>query len=287
MVDITGSGFTFVPGLVTVGFGTSDIVVRRIYVLSATHLLADVSVAPGAALSNPDVSVMSGFQLATATAGFQITAAVPNLPAPIPTLFNALPGLNGSYAGAIVSLYGKNLAAPKGTPSLVIGGQPAGILYASPTQINLQIPTGVQSGVAVMTLNNGAVAGYPLAVTIDPTPATITAVENNNGGAITSTSPAHEGDYIVLTLTGLALSGTTIDPSRVQISVSGSMRKALSVTPQGNTYQVAFLLSMTDQIGSNDSLIVYLDGHSSYPASIAIANSNNMFSAPSDSASGN
>jgi uncharacterized protein (TIGR03437 family) len=287
MVDITGAGFTFVPGRVTVGFGTSDIVVRRIYVLSPTHILADVSVAPGAAVSNPDVSVMSGFQLATATAGFQISAAVPNLPAPIPTLFNAVTGLNGSYAGAIVSLYGRNLAAPNGTPSVVIGGQQAGILYASPSQINLQVPTGLQAGPAVLTLNNGAVAAYPIAVSIDPTPATITAVQNNNGAAITVTNPAHPGDYIYLTVTGFGAAGATIDPSRVQIGVMGTLHNGISVTAEGNAYQVAFTLNATDQIGSNDSLIVYLDGHSSYPAAIAIANDNNTFNVALGSAPGN
>lgn len=287
MVDITGTGFTFVPGRVTVGFGTSDIVVRRIYVLSASHILVDVSVAQGAALSSPDVSVMSGFQLATATAGFQITAAVPSLPAAIPTLFNAIPGLNGSYAGAIVSLYGRNLAAPNASPSVVIGGQPAGVLYASPSQINLQIPTGLQPGPAVLTLNNGTVAAYPLAVTIDPTPATITAVQTNTGAAITTASPAHPGDYIVLTLTGFAAAGTTIDPSRVQIGVAGDMRNAISVTSAGNTYQVAFTLSANDPIRSDAPLIVYLDGHSSYPATLAIANANNTFNAPAGSSGGN
>ncbi|HKD05919.1 MAG TPA: IPT/TIG domain-containing protein [Bryobacteraceae bacterium] len=286
MVDITGTGFTFAPGRVSLGFGTSDITVRRVYVLSQAHIQADVSIAPGAALSNPDVSLMSGFQLATVTAGFQITAAVPNLPAAVPSLFNAITGLNGSYAGAIVSLYGRNLAVPNGTTSVLIGGQQAGILYSSPSQINLQIPAGLQPGPAVLALNNGAVAAYPVVVSIDPTPAMIATVHDNNGAAITPSNPAHPGDYITLGLSGFG-SGGTIDPSRVQIGVAGAMQNAVSVTAQGDVYQVAFTLSSSVPIASNDSLIVYLDGHSSYPATIAIANANNIFSAPAVASSGN
>ena len=72
-IDITGSGLTFTPGQTIVGFGTSDVLVQRVFVLSPNHLQVDVSVSPNAALSNADVSVLAGFQLATAPSGFQIT----------------------------------------------------------------------------------------------------------------------------------------------------------------------------------------------------------------------
>src|SRR5580704_2699328 len=116
MVDITSSGFNFIQGQTAVGFGSSDVVVRQVFVLGPNHLQADVSVAAGAALSSPDVSVFSGFQMATMTAGFHIAAATNGLPAPIPILTNVSPGLNGIYAAAIVSLYGTNLTAANATP---------------------------------------------------------------------------------------------------------------------------------------------------------------------------
>ncbi len=55
-VDITGSGFAFTPGLTTVGFGTTDVVVRQLFVLSPNHLKAGAcQFSPHAALANPDV----------------------------------------------------------------------------------------------------------------------------------------------------------------------------------------------------------------------------------------
>ena len=139
-VDITTAGFTFTDGEAAVGFGTSDIAVRRVFVLGPNHLQADVSVAAGADLSSSDVSVFSGFETTTATAGFRITPAVYGLPAPIPVLTNALTGLTGVYPGAIVSLYGSNMQVADATPVVTFDNQPAAILYSSPTQINLQLP---------------------------------------------------------------------------------------------------------------------------------------------------
>ena len=66
MVDITAAGVNFQQGLTNVGFGTSDVLVRRVFVLSSTHLQVDVSVSPGAALTSSDTSgIVTGFQLAS------------------------------------------------------------------------------------------------------------------------------------------------------------------------------------------------------------------------------
>ena len=272
MVDITGTGFNFVPGQVNVGFGTSDIVAQRIFVLSPTHIQVNVAVSPNAALSNPDVSVMSGFQLATAPAGFQITPTVKGLPSVYPVLTNAAPNLTGAYAGAVVSLYGTSLTSAAGPTSITIGGQPASILYSSASQVNLQIPSNLPPGPAVLTLNNGTVSSYPVAVNVDTVPAAIGAIQNANGAYITAASPAHPGDNLTVSLTGFAPSGSVIAPGRVQIAVAGVMHNAAQVlSPVTGLYQVNFNLNANEQPGASQQLVVYLDGRSSYPANIAIA----------------
>ena len=276
MVDITGSGFNFVAGQTAVGFGTSDVVVRQIFVLGPNHLQADVSVAPGAALSNPDVSVFSGFQMATATAGFHIVSPVTGLPRPIPTLTNATPGLTGSYAGATVSLYGANLVASNATPAVSFNGQAAAILYSSPTQINLQIPSGIASGPAQMTLNNGALNAFPLTVNIDTPPATVTGIVNAGGNAISVSQPANQGDLLTVSLSGFAPDGQAIAATRAQVSLGGVLHTVLTVAQVNpGTYQVNFVLSATEAAGSAQTLIVYLDGRSSYPIAIPVAATGN------------
>ncbi|HWF10332.1 MAG TPA: matrixin family metalloprotease [Bryobacteraceae bacterium] len=276
-IDITGSGFTFVPGLTTVGFGTSDIAVRNIFVLSPTHLQVDVSISPKAALSNPDVSVISGFQLATAPAGFQITPANPGQPNVVPILVNGLAGLTGAYPGAIVSLYGANLYAPAGPavpPNVTIGGQAATVLFASPTQLNLQLPSTLTPGPAVLTLNNGTAAAFPVTVGIDTPPAAIDAVQDSAGAYIMAGHPALEGAAIIVTLSGFAAPGLTIDASRVQIAIGGVMHPVIQITPAGAFYQITMVLNVDEKAGPAQPLIVYLDGRSSLPAAIPVAHQN-------------
>jgi len=277
VVDITGSGFTFTAGSATIGFGTSDISVQRVFVLSPNHVQVDVSVSPNAALSNPDVSAIAGFQVATQTAGFQITAPVQGLPAAYPVLFNASPGLNGAYAGAVVSLYGSNLAAPNLTPALAIAGEPATILYASPSQINLLIPADLAPGPARLTLNNGILSAFPLTVNIDTPPAAIAAIQNGAGAYIYAASPAHPLDVLIVTLTNFGAPGAAIDPSRVQVSVGGVNHNVAAVTQIGPYTQVTFQLNAGDPLGQLEQLVVYLDGRSSYPAVIPVANQDGSF----------
>ncbi|MES1262122.1 MAG: IPT/TIG domain-containing protein, partial [Acidobacteriota bacterium] len=238
----------------------------------------NVSLSANAALSNPDVSVISGFQIATSAAGFQITPQVPAQPTPIPILTNALPGLNGSYAGATVSLYGSNLAAQNASPTLLIGGRPATILYASASQINLRIPSGLPPGPATMNLNNGVTNAFPVVVGIDPEPATITSLQNAAGNAFSSAQPAHPGDLVLVNLSNFATAGSAVAASRVQVSVGGALHNALQVTAsQGGGYQVSLLLDPSDQVGAAQTVIVYLDGHSSYPATLPVARQDGSF----------
>ncbi len=272
MVDITGSGFSFVSGQTALGFGTSDVVVRQVFVLGPNHLQADVSVAPGAALSNPDVSVFSGFQMATAPAGFHIVSAVSGLPRPVPALTNAAPGLNGVYAGATVALYGTNLAVANAAPSVTFNGEPATVLYSSPTQMNLQIPGDLPQGPAILKLFNGALNAFPLAINIDAQPASITAIQNLSGDTLDASHPVSPGDMVTVNLTGFAPDGQTIAASRVQVSVGGVMHPALSVGQATNgLYQVNVVLAQNETPGTAQSLIVYLDGRSSYPTAISVA----------------
>jgi uncharacterized protein (TIGR03437 family) len=288
MVDIRGSGFTFVDGQTFVGFGTSDIVVRRVFVLDAKHLQVNVHVTPGAALTSPDVSVFNGFRLASATAAFHITSPVTGLPDPYPALPNALPGLNGSYAGAIVALYGENLAVPNAVPVVTINGEAAFLLYSSPTQINLQIPSDIPSGPALLNVYNGALNAYTLVVNIDTQPATIAGISDNTGNAVGTSNPAVQGGLLTVSLSGFAPDNLTIDPSRVQVGVAGATHQVLTVTQSTpGIYQVGFLLAPDETPGQNQSLIVYLDGRSSYPVAIPLTTPDGSFTVAVVSTTGN
>lgn len=283
VVDITVAGMTLTQGATVVGFGTSDIVVRRVFVVAPNRLLADISVAPGAALSNPDVSVVSGFQIATAIAGFQIAAPVSGLPVAVPVLTNATPGLTGAYAGATVTLAGDSLVAGNQRPVVTIGGLPATVVAASPGLLTLQIPASLPVGPAILALNNGTASAYPVAVNIDPPPAAVALVQNSGGVAVDATHPVRIGEVVTVTLNGFAPSGPAMATSRVQVSVGGVLLTPALVAPTtGTSWQVTFVLDASAPAGAAEQLIVYLDGRSSLPIAIPISQTASAFDFPAE-----
>jgi hypothetical protein len=273
-IDITSSSFSFIPGKVAVGFGTSDIVVRRIFVLGPNHLVADVSVSSGAALTITDVSVISGFQMAVAPGAFRILPAVSGQPVVVPVLNNDLPGLTGAYPGAVVTFYGSNLVAPNTPLTLTIAGQTITPAFSSATQVNLQLPSNLPIGPTLLTLSNGVSNAIPVMVNIDTTPAGISAIQNGTGGYVDIAHPVHGGDLVVVSLTSFSPAPNSV----IQIGVAGSLHNPLQVTQVGSgTYQVSFLLNTNEALGVSQPLIVYLDGRSSYPATLPVASASGAF----------
>jgi hypothetical protein len=75
LIEITGVNTNFVNGQTVVGFGSSDIVVKKIWVTSANRLLANVSVSPSAGSITTVLSVTSGLQVVSQPFGFQAQTA--------------------------------------------------------------------------------------------------------------------------------------------------------------------------------------------------------------------
>jgi len=271
MVDITSSSMQFVDGLTTLGFGSGDVAVRRVWVLSPNHAVANVTVSPAALQRSTVASVISGFQVYEQSVGFQVLQPNPNLPIiglPVP---NAIALQNSLYPGAYASIYGLNLAASTGNPAITVAGQSAPILYASPTQINFLIPSGVPTGPAVLNLNNGAIGTFPVVVQIDPPPPVITAASSAAGAALDSSQTAVAGDTITLTVTGM--DGAVIsDPGRVTVTEGGVNIQGLTIQPASdgsNALQIQFSLDAS-VTGTQIPVTVSLDGDLSMPIYINV-----------------
>ncbi len=76
-VDILTSGTQFVDGQVSVGFGSSDVTVTRVWVVSPTHLVANILVSPAAAPGSFALSIASGMTVIQQGGAFQIQGATP------------------------------------------------------------------------------------------------------------------------------------------------------------------------------------------------------------------
>jgi uncharacterized protein (TIGR03437 family) len=269
MIDIAGVNTNFVDGMMTVGLGSSDVLVRRIWVLSPTHALANVQIADNAQQGTSLATVISGFQVLSQPGAFEILTANPNAPVVEPSLINAVWLASGLFPGSTASLFGANLGGAQ--TKITINKQPATILFASASQVNLVIPRSLTPGPAILRLNNGAANAYPVVVSIDTAPPTIIAVENSANVKVDASQPAQAGDKLSVLVTGLADPGANIDPGRVHVTVGGVDSAAAVITQvSGTTYQVQFTLDPAVSPGAQVAVTISIDGKTSLPAYIPV-----------------
>jgi uncharacterized protein (TIGR03437 family) len=272
MVDITTSNMNFVVGLTSIGFGTTDIAVQHLWVLSPTHAVANVIVSPWALQRSNVATVMSGFKVYEQLTGFQVMPANPNLAiiaVPVP---NAVALQNSLYPGAIASVYGLNLAATGATPTLTVAGQSARILFASPNQINFVIPSGAPLGPVPLHLNTGAGYAYPVEMQIDPPPPVITSATSASGSLLSSSQTAQPGDSVTLAVTGID-PAVINNPGRVTVTEGGMNISTFTITAAtdgSGTLEIQFDLSASIT-GQQVPMTVSLDGDLSMPVYINIA----------------
>jgi uncharacterized protein (TIGR03437 family) len=269
MVDIAAQNANFVDGQVTIGFGTDDITVNRLWVLSPNHLQANVVVAPNAALGASEVSVVSGFQVITQPFAFQTQAANPSLPSIGLPVLNAIPTQQTVYPGAIVAIYGSNLALSPSAAQVTLNNVPMQIQFASAAQINFLIPAGFPTGPATLNLNNGSASAFPVIVPIGNPPPTITSVTNTSGVPLGAGNSAGMGDILNVLVAGL---DPTVpgNPSRLQVMVSGISMPVLGIAAASNgQFQIQVILTQSFA-GAQVPLAVSVDGSSSAPFTITV-----------------
>ena len=257
MVDITGVNTNFVNGQVTLGFGTGDISVRRVWVLSPTHLVANLVVAPNAAPGSYELSAISGFQAMTQPSAFQVQAPNPALPADRRRGERLLPAglLSGQRGGALrLEPVGFGRGADRLGRALNVTP-----LYTSSNQVNFAIPQGFPTGPAILQLNNGSSNAFPVAVQIDVPPPQIQSVTDPSGAA------ASPGDVLTAVVSGI--DPAAANPNRVQVTVSGVPMTILQIAPQGGQFQIQFVLSQSFG-GSQVPVVVSVDGSGSAPVAI-------------------
>ncbi len=269
-IDIEGVNTDFVNGLMTVGFGSTDVLVRGLWVLSPTHALVDVQVAPSAPSGALMATVISGFQVFSAPSAFQIAAPNTALPVADPALVNAVWAPSGVFPGATASLSGVNLGGSQTT--ITIKGQTANIVSATPTLVTFVVPPGLNAGAQVLKLNNGSMNAYPIVITLAPAPPVITGVQDSSGNGVSPSNATRPGNTLTLLVTGLAAAGATVDPSNVQVTAGGVVITPTAITEVSTTttYQVQFTLDPAVATGAQVPVTITINGKTSLPVYIPI-----------------
>ncbi len=270
MVDITTQNTAFLDGQVTIGFGSGDVTVQRVWVLGPSRLVANISVAADAVAGSSEVSVISGFEVLSQPNGFQVLPKNPSLPV-IGAVANANSAQQTIYPGVFAAIYGVNLANSPSTVQVTLGDQPMTLQPGGvfPGQVNFFIPANFPAGTATLRLYNGNAAANPIAVQIDVPPPIIQNVTNASGVAYDATHPAFAQDMVSLYVS--SLDQTVLDhPGRLQVTVNGRSMPVQSLTPAANGQtQITFFLAQGFG-GVLVNLAVVVDGSSSAPFPMAI-----------------
>lgn len=266
LVNITGQNTHFVDGQVTLGFGSDDVAVQRLWVVSPTQLQANIVVAPGAAQGASEISVISGFQVIANSNPFQVQPANPALPVIGVPLANGNPNQQTIYPGFFATLYGANLPS---NPQLTLNDVPAAIVFANSAQINFLIPAGFPVGLATLKLTGGAVSANPVLVQISSPPPVIQSAASSSGVANDPTHFASAGDTIDVFVTGLD-PAVQNNPSRLVVTVAGVGMPVQSITPAPNN-QFEIQVTLTQSFGAQPvPLAVVVDGSSSASVPVTV-----------------
>jgi uncharacterized protein (TIGR03437 family) len=239
-IDIQGTNTNFADGQTVVGFGTPDVVARRVWVLSPTHLLVVASISPRAVPASGTVSVTSGLQVVTIPGGFRVDPAVTSSTVPsfsFGGLVNSATSQPRVAPGSLATLYGINLSlgptisgtiplpTTLGGTTVTINNQAAPLLLVSPAQINFQVPYNLPAGPAILRVNNGVAVSQPMAVQIDAVAPGIFRITNAVGAPVDANNAARLGDTLVIYATGLGpvippvTAGTAAPPANAALPV--------------------------------------------------------------------
>jgi hypothetical protein len=265
LIEINGTRVNFDDETV-VGFGSSDVQVRRIWVTSNNHLLVNLSVAPGATPALTEVTVSSGLSLVRLAANLQIqplNSKQITMRAPV---VNRTNGLAGVPAGGTAVISTQGLPANLSGWTLTIGDQVASFSLAG-TQIIAQVPLNLPAGKAAIVRLVSPAGDYipPVAMQVDGPPPAILAVSSLNVRTV---------DSLTLTVTGLADPSGIVSASAVRVNVGGAIYTPSSVAPiaQPGAYAVVFTLSALAPTGTQVPVSVGVDTRFSTPVLVAVRN---------------
>lgn len=265
MVDITANNGDFADGQVTLGFGTHDVIVNKVYRVSSNRLVANVTVASGAAPGTSEISILSGFQVVNGGT-WNTQGSATNTPQVLALVNGGSPSATALNPGGYAVIYGTNLATGLAGTQVSVNGVAAAVAFAGPTQVNFVVPVGLATGGAAVTLNSSRGSTSIAAQIAAPAPQ-IQSVAGPNG-TVDATHFANPGDLLTVTVSGLDASVAN-NLLRMQIAVAGIAMSPLQVTPgAGGTAQVQFALAQSFG-GSQVPLTIAVDGSANAPYTIA------------------
>jgi hypothetical protein len=265
MIEVSGVGTNFQEGQTAVGFGSSDIFVRRVWVVSPTRLLVNVSVADRAAFANTTLTVQSGLQLLSSPFAFQIMPPNPQQ-MNVASTINPLTGLAGFRPGGAALATIENLPDPA-TLELTVSGRRVSVDRVDGPFVYFQVPPDLAPGPAVLQAQSTAGArAFPLGIQIDGPPPVILRALAGVSTPIDGTHFVRGGDLMTLVVGGLPNAG-----ERISVRVGGYEHAPIAILPSTNgTTQVQIILHPDVAPGNDVAVTLSVDTRITSPFPIVV-----------------
>jgi len=261
MIEITGANFA--EGTTSIGFGTPDIDVRRVWFPTPNRALANIWVAPGAAGNTYSFTILNGLRLTTQTGALQVTSGRPVwLSAPAAAL----------VSGTTATIQVNGLAISAATAlQLSVNDRPAQVLGVDGSTVIFTVPSGLTPGVAVIRFQSGGDTALPLAVTVAQPQASIVSITVGFGTPITAERPARYGERISLFAAGFPENlGAAGSQPKVTLTIGGIEQVLTAVNPTGGGFlQLQFTIQTAVPQGTHP-LVVTVDGVAMAPFSLPV-----------------
>lgn len=244
MVRIDGTFTHFIEGRTSVGFGSSDIAVRQLWVLSPTTLLLNVTVSPNATPGLVQATVATGLQMVTAQTSIEIHAADAGMPSIRVPMINPDTGFSAAPAGGRFLMEVAGLPEDTAGWSVKVGGLEAAYVRAEDGRLLVEVPVSAGLGPQMVEVAGPAGASAPpVLFQVDAQPPRILALVDKDYFLPDALHPILEGERVAILVAGLGQAGLPVAPESVQISLSGFQLTAEKVTegPDGVRW-VEFML---------------------------------------------
>jgi hypothetical protein len=172
VITIDSLTANFVEGNVTVGFGTAEVVARRVWVVSPTRLLVNVAVSANAAPGLTYLNVTSGLNVISSPFAFGVQPAASRQLSLSSSLYNVSTGgstltQNGI---AVVTVQQAPAALVASGLTLTLNDRTVPILSVIGNQVSFQMPSGFTPGPIVIRVDQGSERGLPIATTLEAPP---------------------------------------------------------------------------------------------------------------------
>ena len=236
---ISGINTHFAEGETVVGFGSSDISVRKSWVVSPGMVILNLTVDPTAQPGTTYITAATGLEIVTLPDVLTVTAANPLQISMRVPIVNAVTGLAGIPNGGTALIATTGLPADLAGWTLSVGPLNASFTADKNGVLTVQIPAGLGIGPQLVQLNapaGSAAAAAPwVMLQLDPLPPAIqTVIDVPPTPAIPFTvgagTPAQLGETLTATVYGLSsTSGVLPGAGAVWVNLAGNVYPVTSV----------------------------------------------------------